>query len=100
MRVSQPDLSVHGRPWYACHMRRQYIVEQQARGRKALAVLPVHYPKPLLTAMNVLAIELWGPPGAPVFCPEPHPSNPPLDVVNPVRRFATFAHAVEYRKER
>jgi benzoyl-CoA reductase/2-hydroxyglutaryl-CoA dehydratase subunit BcrC/BadD/HgdB len=46
-------------------MRRAYIREQQARGRKAVAVLPVHYPKPLLTAMDVLAVELWGPPGSP-----------------------------------
>ncbi len=47
-------------------MRAQIIREQRERhGRKAVAVLPVHYPKPLLTAMDVLAVELWGPPGAP-----------------------------------
>ncbi|MBI5482431.1 MAG: 2-hydroxyacyl-CoA dehydratase [Deltaproteobacteria bacterium] len=46
-------------------MRRAIIREQQARGRKAVAVLPVHYPKPLLTAMDILAVELWGPPGPP-----------------------------------
>ena len=46
-------------------MRRAHICEQQARGRKAVAVLPIHYPKPLLTAMDVLAVELWGPPGPP-----------------------------------
>ncbi len=26
-------------------------------------MLPVHYPKELLTALDVLAVELWGPPG-------------------------------------
>jgi benzoyl-CoA reductase/2-hydroxyglutaryl-CoA dehydratase subunit BcrC/BadD/HgdB len=46
-------------------MRRATIREQQARGRKAVAVLPVHYPKALLTAMDILAVELWGPPGPP-----------------------------------
>jgi benzoyl-CoA reductase/2-hydroxyglutaryl-CoA dehydratase subunit BcrC/BadD/HgdB len=46
-------------------MRRATIREQQARGRKAVAVLPIHYPKPLLTAMDILAVELWGPPGPP-----------------------------------
>src|SRR5512139_3873753 len=46
-------------------MRLAIIREQQARGRKVLAVLPVHYPKPLLTALDILAVELWGPPGPP-----------------------------------
>lgn len=48
-------------------MARRAYIEQQRRehGRKAVAVLPVHYPRALLTAMNVLAVELWGPPGEP-----------------------------------
>lgn len=47
-------------------MRRAYITQQQREhGRKAVAVLPIHYPKELLTAMNILAVELWGPPGKP-----------------------------------
>jgi benzoyl-CoA reductase/2-hydroxyglutaryl-CoA dehydratase subunit BcrC/BadD/HgdB len=45
--------------------RSQYIREQQQAGRKVLAVLPIHYPKEILTAMNVLAVEVWGPPGPP-----------------------------------
>ncbi len=28
-------------------------------------MLPVHYPKEILTALDLLAVELWGPPGAP-----------------------------------
>lgn len=46
---------------------RKTIIERQKKeyGRKAVAVLPIHYPKPLLTAMDVLAVELWGPPGQP-----------------------------------
>ena len=28
-------------------------------------MLPVHYPKELLTALDLLAVELWGPPGPP-----------------------------------
>ena len=43
------------------HIRAQ----REEHGRKAIAVLPVHYPKELLTALDVLAVELWGPPGAP-----------------------------------
>ena len=47
-------------------MRKEYIQKQKAEfGRKALAVLPVHYPKAILTAMNILAVEMWGPPGPP-----------------------------------
>jgi len=47
-------------------VRRDYIIQQQQQhGRAALAVLPIHYPKELLTAMNILAVELWGPPGKP-----------------------------------
>jgi benzoyl-CoA reductase/2-hydroxyglutaryl-CoA dehydratase subunit BcrC/BadD/HgdB len=47
-------------------MRHEEIERQRsAHGRKAVAVLPVHYPKELLTALDVLAVELWGPPGPP-----------------------------------
>ena len=47
-------------------MRRAIIEEQRkVNGRPALAVLPIHHPKEILTAMGVLAVELWGPPGAP-----------------------------------
>lgn len=28
-------------------------------------MLPIHYPKELLTALDLLAVEVWGPPGAP-----------------------------------
>jgi benzoyl-CoA reductase/2-hydroxyglutaryl-CoA dehydratase subunit BcrC/BadD/HgdB len=46
--------------------RERYIVRQrEAHGRKAVAVLPIHYPKELLTALDLLAVEVWGPPGAP-----------------------------------
>ncbi|MHB8874323.1 MAG: 2-hydroxyacyl-CoA dehydratase subunit D [Myxococcaceae bacterium] len=47
-------------------MRKSYIeAQRREHGRKVVAVLPVHYPKELLTAMDVLAVELWGPPGSP-----------------------------------
>jgi len=46
--------------------REPYIQRQRSEhGRKAVAVLPVHYPKELLTALDLLAVEVWGPPGAP-----------------------------------
>ncbi|HEY6005122.1 MAG TPA: hypothetical protein VIV57_19745, partial [Anaeromyxobacter sp.] len=43
-------------------MRREYILRQ---GRRSLAVLPIAYPKEILTALDVLAVEMWGPPGPP-----------------------------------
>jgi benzoyl-CoA reductase/2-hydroxyglutaryl-CoA dehydratase subunit BcrC/BadD/HgdB len=47
-------------------MRNAYIQEQfESHGRGSVAVLPVHYPKELLTAHDLLAVELWGPPGNP-----------------------------------
>jgi len=47
-------------------MRAAYLREQRERsGRQAVAVLPIHYPKPLLTALDLLSVELWGPPGPP-----------------------------------
>jgi benzoyl-CoA reductase/2-hydroxyglutaryl-CoA dehydratase subunit BcrC/BadD/HgdB len=47
-------------------MRNREIRRQrEEHGRPALAVLPIHYPKELLTALDVLAVELWGPPGPP-----------------------------------
>jgi benzoyl-CoA reductase/2-hydroxyglutaryl-CoA dehydratase subunit BcrC/BadD/HgdB len=46
--------------------REAYIRRQrEEHGRKAVAVLPIHYPKELLTALDLLAVEVWGPPGAP-----------------------------------
>lgn len=46
--------------------RRDYIGEQRSlHGRRAVAVLPVHYPKELLTAFDLLSVEMWGPPGPP-----------------------------------
>lgn len=45
-------------------MRQDYIdTQRQRHGRKAVAVLPIHYPKEILTAMDLLAVEVWGPPG-------------------------------------
>jgi benzoyl-CoA reductase/2-hydroxyglutaryl-CoA dehydratase subunit BcrC/BadD/HgdB len=46
-------------------MRNAYLQDQKRRGRRVLAVMPIHYPKPLLTAFDVVAAELWGPPGPP-----------------------------------
>ncbi len=46
-------------------MRSAVIARQKELGRKTVIVLPVHYPRELLTAMDVHAVELWGPPGLP-----------------------------------
>jgi benzoyl-CoA reductase/2-hydroxyglutaryl-CoA dehydratase subunit BcrC/BadD/HgdB len=43
-------------------VRREYLLRQ---ARYSLAVLPILYPKELLTALDVLAVEMWGPPGPP-----------------------------------
>ncbi len=46
-------------------MRSVVIARQKKLGRKTVIVLPVLYPRELLTAMGVHAVELWGPPGPP-----------------------------------
>jgi benzoyl-CoA reductase/2-hydroxyglutaryl-CoA dehydratase subunit BcrC/BadD/HgdB len=43
------------------YLRRQ----REAQGRRTLGVLPIHYPKALLTAFGIHAVEIWGPPGPP-----------------------------------
>jgi benzoyl-CoA reductase/2-hydroxyglutaryl-CoA dehydratase subunit BcrC/BadD/HgdB len=46
--------------------RRAHVQQQRHdHGRQSLAVLPILYPKELLTALDILAVELWGPPGPP-----------------------------------
>jgi benzoyl-CoA reductase/2-hydroxyglutaryl-CoA dehydratase subunit BcrC/BadD/HgdB len=46
--------------------RAEYIERQrELHGRRSVAVLPVHHPKALLTALDVHSVELWGPPGPP-----------------------------------
>ena len=45
-------------------MRTRYLATQKSqRGRKLMACLPIFYPKPILTAMNICVAEVWGPPG-------------------------------------
>ena len=45
--------------------RREVIAQMQASGRRVVAVLPYHYPRPLLRAYGFHPIELWGPPVVP-----------------------------------
>mgnify|MGYP003564721581 FL=1 len=46
--------------------RKQYIQQQkQQQNRPAVAVLPILYPKEILTALDLLSVEMWGPPGSP-----------------------------------
>lgn len=46
-------------------MRADTISAWKKLGHKTVAVLPVHYPRELFTAMDVHTVELWGPPGPP-----------------------------------
>jgi len=39
--------------------------QKEEHDRRSLAVIPIYYPKELLTAFDILAVELWGPPGPP-----------------------------------
>ena len=43
--------------------RIEAIREYQRRGGKVAAVFPIHYPRALLRAFNLLPVEVWGPPG-------------------------------------
>ncbi|MCU0281878.1 MAG: 2-hydroxyacyl-CoA dehydratase family protein, partial [Acidimicrobiia bacterium] len=45
--------------------RREVLTREHAAGRRVAAVLPYHYPRPLLRACGFHSIELWGPPGVP-----------------------------------
>jgi benzoyl-CoA reductase/2-hydroxyglutaryl-CoA dehydratase subunit BcrC/BadD/HgdB len=45
--------------------RREVLAREHAAGRRVAAVLPYHYPRPLLRACGFHTIELWGPPGVP-----------------------------------
>jgi benzoyl-CoA reductase/2-hydroxyglutaryl-CoA dehydratase subunit BcrC/BadD/HgdB len=47
--------------------RRSEIVRtQRERGGWIAAVLPIHYPRALLRAFDILPVEVWGPPGVDV----------------------------------
>ena len=47
-------------------MRTRYLATQKSEhGRKVMACMPIFYPKPILTAMNICAAEVWGPPRQP-----------------------------------
>ena len=46
-------------------MRNATISARKKLGPKTVVVLPVHYPRELFTAMDVDAVEMWGPPGPP-----------------------------------
>ncbi|MFH1330660.1 MAG: 2-hydroxyacyl-CoA dehydratase family protein, partial [Actinomycetota bacterium] len=45
--------------------RREAISRARAAGFRVAAVLPYHYPRPLLRAHGFHPVELWGPPGVP-----------------------------------
>jgi benzoyl-CoA reductase/2-hydroxyglutaryl-CoA dehydratase subunit BcrC/BadD/HgdB len=43
--------------------RSDTITQWQAGGGAVAAVFPIHYPRSLLRAFNLLPVEVWGPPG-------------------------------------
>lgn len=71
--------------------RRAYL-EQQANdhGRQAVGVLPGAYPREVLWAVDLLPVELWGPPGA---TPSQSRLRVPAYVCGPVRHALQFAQA-------
>ncbi len=42
--------------------RSQVIHVQKSRGSRVAAVFPIHYPRALLRAFDILPVEVWGPP--------------------------------------
>jgi benzoyl-CoA reductase/2-hydroxyglutaryl-CoA dehydratase subunit BcrC/BadD/HgdB len=42
--------------------RSEIITAHKARGGRVAAVLPIHYPRALLRAFDILPVEVWGPP--------------------------------------
>lgn len=43
--------------------RIETITTYKRQGGQVAAVLPIHYPRALLRAFNILPVEVWGPPG-------------------------------------
>ena len=43
--------------------RSEVITEHRATGGRVAAVLPLHYPRALFRAFDILPVEVWGPPG-------------------------------------
>jgi benzoyl-CoA reductase/2-hydroxyglutaryl-CoA dehydratase subunit BcrC/BadD/HgdB len=43
--------------------RSEVIQRHQDRGGQIAAVFPIHYPRALLRAFDILPVEVWGPPG-------------------------------------
>lgn len=43
--------------------RSDVISDYKERGGSVAAVLPIHYPRALLRAFDILPVEVWGPPG-------------------------------------
>ncbi len=43
--------------------RKEYLQHQAQNGQRIMGVLPALYPKELLWAFDILAVELWDPPG-------------------------------------
>ncbi len=43
--------------------RKEVIQKQKERGGKVAAVFPIHYPRALFRAFDILPVEVWGPPG-------------------------------------
>ncbi len=67
--------------------RQDALDAQRSRGLPTLAVLPLHVPREILDSLDILGIELWGPPG-------PLPA-PPRERIQPyvcslVRNAMTF----------
>ena len=42
--------------------RSEVISKHKGRGGRVAAVFPIHYPRALFRAFNVLPVEVWGPP--------------------------------------
>ncbi|MCK5689701.1 2-hydroxyacyl-CoA dehydratase [Myxococcota bacterium] len=67
--------------------RKEAIAKAKAKGLKIAAVLPIHYPRPLLRAYGFFPVEVWGPPGI-----EPQEGNAHFQsyTCSIVRRGASF----------
>lgn len=44
-------------------LRKDLIRAHKAKGGLVAAVLPIHYPRAIFRAFNILPVEMWGPPG-------------------------------------
>jgi benzoyl-CoA reductase/2-hydroxyglutaryl-CoA dehydratase subunit BcrC/BadD/HgdB len=65
--ATEVDVPTFSEDLISISSRSEIIQTQLQRGGKVAAVLPIHYPRALFRAFDILPVELWGPPNVASF---------------------------------